>query len=351
MRSTTANPNGGAGKGRLLDLEAIDWPRALVRLGVPEDLLKKRQGPCPLCGGRTRFRFTNKFNRGNWFCNHCGSGDGVALAAMATNRSPQDVLRELRAMTNIAVSSEKARADSDRRARFVRQLMARVWDQSANLARGDVVVRYLRGRMPALTREILCAASVHIRCHPGLELPEELQGEAVKRGLPTRWPAMVARVIGPANTAAGLHRTYLAPSGEKAPFDNVKFALGDVGTGAAVRIGRAGPVIGVCEGIETGLAVMIQSSGAFPVWPALSAVGMENVALPQECRAVLTFGDNDPNGRGFVAQDKLARRLVNEGRLVRSHYPDRVGWDFLNQLREAPVKIEPIDPATLPSVH
>lgn len=351
MKSTIPS-NDGAGLGRrLLDLEAIDWPQALVRLGVPESLLGKKQGPCPKCGGKTRFRFTNKYNKGDWICNHCGHGDGVGLAAIATHRAPEDVLRDLRAMSNIAASPEKARAASERRARFVRQLLSRIWEGSQRLRSGDPVVRYLRGRLPGVSVELMRVAAVHLRYHPSLDLPEELQEEARRRGLSTRWPAMVARVVSASGQAGGLHRTYLTPAGGKAPFDKVKFSLGDVATGGAVRLGRPGPVIGVSEGIETGLAVMIQSGGAFPVWPALSAAGMENIVLPQECRAALTFGDNDPNGRGFVAQDKLARRLESEGRVVRCHFPDRVGWDYLDQLREAPARIESIDPAALPSLH
>jgi len=336
-----------------LDLEAIDWPRVLVQLGVPEDLLKKKMGPCPQCGGDTRFRFTNKFNRGNWICNHCGSGDGVSLAAITTNRSPQEILRELRAMSNIGVSPDKLREAANRRAQFVRKLMMSLWEEASklNVARGDPVVRYLRDRVPGLTAQMMAAVALHIRYHPAAELPADLKDEALARGLPTRWPVMLARVVNVHNAAVGLHRTYLTKTGAKAPFGNVKFALGEVGAGGAVRIGRPGPVVGVCEGIETGLAVMVQAKAAFPVWPALSAVGMENVALPAECRAVLTFGDNDPNGRGFVAQDKLVQRLTKEGRLARPHYPDRVGWDFLDQLREKPVEIESVSESALPAVH
>ena len=35
--------------------------------------------PCPVCGGKDRFRFDNKNGRGTYICNQCGSGDGLEL--------------------------------------------------------------------------------------------------------------------------------------------------------------------------------------------------------------------------------------------------------------------------------
>lgn len=54
------------------------WPFLLSSLGihVPEN---KQHGACPACGGTDRFRFDNKDDRGTWFCNQCGHGDGLDL--------------------------------------------------------------------------------------------------------------------------------------------------------------------------------------------------------------------------------------------------------------------------------
>lgn len=41
-----------------------------------------KHGPCPKCGGKDRFRFDNKNGRGTWFCNYCGSGDGLDLVKL-----------------------------------------------------------------------------------------------------------------------------------------------------------------------------------------------------------------------------------------------------------------------------
>lgn len=51
-------------------------------------------GPCPMCGGKDRFRLDDK-GRGRWFCNNCGSGDGVDLLCRVFNWSNTEVLHQL----------------------------------------------------------------------------------------------------------------------------------------------------------------------------------------------------------------------------------------------------------------
>lgn len=41
--------------------------------------------PCPVCGGKDRFRFDNKNGRGTYICNQCGSGDGLNLIKLFFN--------------------------------------------------------------------------------------------------------------------------------------------------------------------------------------------------------------------------------------------------------------------------
>ena len=56
------------------------WPSILSALGLDERALSGRHGPCPMCGGKDRFRFDDKEGRGTYFCSGCGAGDGVQLA-------------------------------------------------------------------------------------------------------------------------------------------------------------------------------------------------------------------------------------------------------------------------------
>ncbi|WP_080206191.1 DUF927 domain-containing protein [Salmonella enterica] len=55
-----------------------NWRDIYQRLGVkiPEN---SKHGACPKCGGKDRFRMDDIDGKGTYFCNHCGSGDGLDL--------------------------------------------------------------------------------------------------------------------------------------------------------------------------------------------------------------------------------------------------------------------------------
>ena len=63
-----------------------------MKLGHP-----RREGPCPVCGGNTRFRFDDRDGRGNWYCSHCEphSGGGLRLLSNYLNKSIMDTAKEL----------------------------------------------------------------------------------------------------------------------------------------------------------------------------------------------------------------------------------------------------------------
>ena len=39
------------------------WDEILAACGVAETILRKRNGPCPLCGGTDRFVYSDKYGR------------------------------------------------------------------------------------------------------------------------------------------------------------------------------------------------------------------------------------------------------------------------------------------------
>jgi putative DNA primase/helicase len=53
------------------------WREILPRLGVDTQFLTNRHGPCPLCGGKDRFRFDDRDGSGSYICGQCGAGVGV----------------------------------------------------------------------------------------------------------------------------------------------------------------------------------------------------------------------------------------------------------------------------------
>ena len=67
--------------------------------------------------------------------------------------------------------------------------------------------------------------------------------------------------------------------------------------GGAVRLAPLGEngVLALCEGIETGLAVMNACPG-LAVWAALSTSGLEQVRLPAQAMRIIILADHDVSG-------------------------------------------------------
>ena len=53
------------------------WQSIFSSLGI--EVGNGKHCPCPVCGGKDRFRFDNKDGRGTYICSQCGSGDGLNL--------------------------------------------------------------------------------------------------------------------------------------------------------------------------------------------------------------------------------------------------------------------------------
>ncbi|MEA9393500.1 primase-helicase zinc-binding domain-containing protein [Acerihabitans sp. TG2] len=70
------------------------WPQLLPALGI-KVALNGQHSPCPLCGGKDRFRFDDKAGKGSWICNQCGAGDGLNLVEKALQLSPSQAARQV----------------------------------------------------------------------------------------------------------------------------------------------------------------------------------------------------------------------------------------------------------------
>ena len=55
------------------------WQYILPRIGIEPRYLRNTHQPCPICGGKDRFRFDDKDGMGTYFCNQCGAGNGFTL--------------------------------------------------------------------------------------------------------------------------------------------------------------------------------------------------------------------------------------------------------------------------------
>ena len=151
----------------------------------------------------------------------------------------------------------------------------------------------------------------------------------------TGYPAMIGLIRNIAGEVTALHRTYLAEQPDKVTKANIakpRMMLGKT-AGGTVRLGAITPqgLLGLCEGIETGLAVM-RACPTLPVWAALSTSGMEQAQLPPEARRIVILADHDPSGAGLRAAEATAAKLQLEGREVRIAMPTTPGTDFNDML-------------------
>ncbi len=213
------------------------------------------------------------------------------------------------------VAATKPERDSSREVVFILEHALPVADTS--------VEAYLTGR------GLTVPAGADLQFHPDLTHWETKTG----------YPGMIGVVRDVAGAVIALHRTYLSDDPvqpgvvQKATVTKPRMMLGRTG-GGTVRLGPIGPagVLGLCEGIETGLAVMNACPG-LPVWAALSTSGIEQALLPPEARCIVLLADHDASGAGLRAAEAAAAKLRFDGRDVSIALPPRRGDDFNDMLR------------------
>lgn len=308
------------------DLADGHWPEILQRAGVdPSYLVNGRGGPCPFCGGTDRYAWFNK-RGGIYLCRKCTdykyrSGMDFLMRHMNyTFREAADYVREyfgvtggegdLKIVQRLAQTPAHRTADVDVEKSLRR--MNRQLSESRAVEEGDPVYSYLMRRVPGLVR-----VPEEIRFHPALEYwdpPAKLGDPPILVG---KFPAMLVRGFDARDRLVQLHKTYLTVDGFKAPVKNVKKT--DVGVGSnsyALRIGIPGDTLGVCEGVETGLASTVMRD--IPVWPCHSSSILANFELPEIYRGVVRklviFTDSDPLKRGRRAGEEAAKALADKAR-------------------------------------
>lgn len=288
------------------------WRGILIELGVPEQSLSRKHGPCPLCGGKDRFRYDNKDGAGTYICNQCGAGNGMQLAIAFTKKPFNIVAKEIDAMLgNGAYKPDAVKPDlsEQQRAAALREVAA----LTVKIKPGDLADRYLTSRGVG-------EASYFKTLRFAARLKD---GEGQVR------PCLVATVQGPDGTNVSLHRTFLNADGTgKANMESPrKLMPGSIPQGSAIRLSEyTGGPLGIAEGIETALSASCLFS--IPVWAAINAQGLAKWIPPEGCDDVAIFADNDPKFAGQAAGFQLANRLAVTGLSVTIHIPRKPGEDW-----------------------
>jgi len=300
------------------------WREILPQLGVEPRFLVNRHGPCPICGGKDRFRFDDKDGDGTWFCNQCRAGTGIILLRKLKGWSHKEACDAVDEIIGTGyrppavVPKAAAPVDHGSSARAAKRLLD---EASAS----DVVEAYL-------TKRRLSVSAPALKGHPRCPYyVEEVQPDGRKHyRMLGSFPAILAPIVDRTGALIGVQRVY------DADVDDRKKVMGDL-KGGVVRLGQPTDELGVCEGFETGLAAY--ELFGIPIWAALTAGNLEQFEPPPGIVRLHVFGDSDESSVGQAAAFNLAVR-VNRWNVqhktgaepVRVHLPVDLGTDWLDVL-------------------
>jgi DNA primase len=140
-------------------------------------------------------------------------------------------------------------------------------------------------------------------------------------------PVLIAPIEAPDGTLAGVHRTYLQPSGKKLSVRDPKRTLGQV-RGNAIHLGAVADELIICEGLEDGLT--LHQELELPVWVACGASSLHSMVIPAQVRSLVIAADNDPAGE--MAAYRAADAMAVLGRRVGIIRPASGFKDFNDEL-------------------
>ncbi|MEX3015982.1 primase-helicase zinc-binding domain-containing protein [Gymnodinialimonas hymeniacidonis] len=295
------------------------WRRILVNAGIPSEFLSARHGPCPLCGGKDRFRFDDVGGNGTWFCNQCGNGNGYELLKrrLGIRGFPEakDEARRLLGATTGPVNAFFSSGKKNNPADFDQQ--KRLWEQAHQITPSSEAGLYLTSReldLPYDAEYLRVSAS-----------PISYDGSQ-------RFVAMLAKLVDQDGNFVGLHKTHLL-GGMKAPVPKPKtFGRGSKLDGGFVGDGlHNSEIFGIAEGIENAMAASVLFG--CPVAAAVTADNLSKFKPPVGVRVVNIYADNDPSGEAKA--ERLRRRLEDAHFEVHVEYPCD-GKDWCDELLSLP---------------
>lgn len=298
------------------------WPAVLAKLGIAESFLRlKKSGPCPACSGRDRYVFDNRHGRGDFFCRHCGAGDGFELLQRVHGWNFATARREVMRVAQLGDTQHDRPADrNDRPCDALKgQEVAKPSARLLSILRSACAVSDCPDAVTYLESRKLwpLPAGCTLRAHAGLDYWRV-----------GRYPALVAEVRDIHNELVTLHVTYLQ-DGRKLEGREPRKLLSPLAgrKGCAIRLSPAAETLGIAEGIETALSAFVITG--VPCWAALNTSLLSKFEPPPGVTTLALYADQDVPG--LRAAGQLQERL--QGRLrVKFNAPRSQFADFNDQL-------------------
>lgn len=324
-----------------------NWQGILASLGMEQKLLNGKHQSCPSCGGKDRFRFTDFQGNGGFICNHCTpeSGSGFDLIMLYFGCTFSESVERVASVLGMTASTHTPLSRPNRQPETTpppkdqQAALLRLWQAAAPLSSNDPASLYLQGRGLSLDG---IAHAANIR-HLAADYWTTGSHRPLLLG---QFNCMIAAIANATGELQGIHQTFLQydgntwrklalnhpETGEALPAKKMKSRFSGSLKGAAVHLFPPDPQgrLIVAEGIETALAA--HELFDLPSAAALSCYGLEHFNIPPNVAELFIVADNDPNGAGIKAAEKLALRAVKNGLQAHIWQPETLGYDGLDEL-------------------
>jgi len=284
------------------------WPSTLLELGIPEEFLTGKHGPCPMCGGKDRFRFTDYENAGLYICTSCGNGNGWKLLQQYHGWSFVDATKQVKSVLGITKNNLVDNPSYD-------------------------PVPALR-RIAKLAEPIQGYGSVptYLASRGFDEFPDGLKMGVIpfyqdmkKVG---EYETLISLVQDWQGNGITYHLTY-TKDGKKADIEPCRKIMRPKTTvnGGAIRLHTDfEESICIAEGIES--AYGAHKDCGLPAFAAMNSGCLEKFVPPEKVKVVLIYADHDASYAGQAAAYICAKRLKSKGIDAWVLLPDRMGQDW-----------------------
>jgi len=289
-----------------------NWEFIFSHYGMPPKTGGKHyHGPCPICQKTKAFRFDDKRGNGDWICKCTETGgNGFRLLEQVTGKDFKTLAAEIDKLLGRTFQTDQRQPTQ----KMNKVKQARDKFLSLPAIKGTQAQEYLNAR------------GIYELPTRGIRYSDAELDSSTSR----KFGAIFSVASDEYGEPVYIHRTYLEGA-DKAKIEAPRklFSLKEFEGPAAVKMFAVAEVMGISEGIETGLSA--HSLYKMPVWSTINTSIMRKFRAPTGVKTLYIFADNDKNGAGLAAAFECGHRNVltnNDVTSVVIRWPQDYGKDF-----------------------